>query len=77
VINNPLHILHTLDRYLAAPFELYVYGRSALALGYAEAPMRFQSTMDVDAILPARDLKAIEQNEDFWQAQMNLNSSNT
>ena len=29
--------------------------------------------MDVDAILPSRDIKAIEQNEDFWQAQMKTN----
>ena len=27
------------------------------------------ATMDVDAILPARDILAIEANEDFWQAQ--------
>ena len=71
--NNPLRILQTLDRHLTAPFELYVYGRSALALGYTDEQGRFQSTMDVDAILPARDIKAIEQNEDFWQAQMKTN----
>ena len=71
--NNPLQILQTLDRHLVEPFELYVYGRSALALGYAEERVNFQSTMDVDAILPARDIKAIEQNEDFWQAQMKTN----
>jgi len=31
--------------------------------------MAFHATMDVDAILPARDLLAIESNDDFWQAQ--------
>jgi hypothetical protein len=44
-----------------------------LALGFAEAPVRFQATMDVDVILPARDLKAVEQNEDFWLAQQKTN----
>ena len=44
-----------------------------MALGFAEAPARFQATVDVDAILPARDLKAVEQNEDFWQAQQKTN----
>jgi len=44
-----------------------------LALGYIEPPVQFHSTMDVDAILPARDIAAIEQNEDFWQAQMKTN----
>lgn len=71
--NNPLKILQTLDRHLTSPWELYIYGRSALALGFGEASARFQATLDVDAILPARDIKAIEQSEDFWQAQMKTN----
>lgn len=29
--------------------------------------------MDVDAILPSRDIRAIESNEDFWQAQVKTN----
>ncbi len=72
-MNNPLHILRTLDRHLAGSFDLYVYGRSALALGYGESAVRFQSTMDVDAILPSRDLQAIESNDDFWLAQIKTN----
>lgn len=74
MMNNPLRILRTLDRHLHGPFVLHVYGRSALALGYAEGPAAFQVTMDVDAILPARDLRAIEANEDFWQAQERTNA---
>lgn len=72
-MNNPLRILRTLDRHLQQPFDLYVYGRSALALGYGETGVRFQSTMDVDAILPSRDIRVIESNEDFWQAQVKTN----
>lgn len=49
-VNNPLHILRTLDRHLAGSFDLSVYGRSALALGYAESAERFQATMDVDLV---------------------------
>lgn len=71
--NNPLRILRTLDRHLHTPFELYVYGRSALALGFPDAAARYGATMDVAAILPARDLHALEQNEDFWQAQEKTN----
>jgi hypothetical protein len=67
--SHPLHILQTLDRHLAGPCELYVYGRSALALGFPDAPQAMHATMDVDAILPTRDLMAIEANEDFWRAQ--------
>jgi hypothetical protein len=67
--SNPQRILHTLDRHLHSPFTLYVYGRSALALGFPYASAAMHSTMDVDAILPARDILAIESNEDFWRAQ--------
>lgn len=67
--SNPLRILQTLDRHLHQPFDLYVYGRSALALGYPGAPAAMHGTMDVDAILPARDILAIEANDDFWRAQ--------
>lgn len=73
VTSNPLRILQTLDRHLRSSFSMYVYGRSALALGYPEAPAAFHATVDVDAILPAKDLQALERNEDFWQAQQKTN----
>jgi len=72
--SNPLLILETLDRHLHSEVALYVYGRSALALGYAKAPAACHATMDVDAILPSRDLVALESNEDFWQAQEKTNA---
>lgn len=73
VTSHPLLILQTLDRHLTAPFTLYVYGRSALALGYTPSPNDYHATMDVDAILPARDMRALEANEDFWRAQEQVN----
>ncbi len=51
-MNNPLRILQTLDRHLTAPAELTLFGRAALALGYAGSPAAFPTTQDVDAILP-------------------------
>jgi hypothetical protein len=54
--SNPLRILKALDGFLKTPFELIVYGRSALALGYPDPPSDFLVTMDVDAILPSKDL---------------------
>ncbi len=74
MLNNPLRILQALDGYLTSPFELIVYGRSALALGYPNAPDEFAATMDVDAILPSKDLQAIEENDDFWEAQDKVNT---
>ena len=71
--SNPLRILETLDEFLGAPFRLHIYGRSALALGYPNAPAKFHATMDVDAILPANEVSAIERNEDFWAAQDRVN----
>lgn len=53
--------------------DLYLYGRAALALGYPNAPAEFHATMDIDAILPLRDLAAIENNLDFWNAQEQVN----
>jgi len=71
--SNPLRILEALDGFLKEPFELIVYGRSALALGYPQPPAKFMATMDVDAILPLKDLAAIEANDDFWEAQDKVN----
>lgn len=71
--SNPLRILRTFDRHLRSPVDLYVYGRSALAMGFAAAPTWFHATMDVDAILPAKDIRALEQNPDFWAAQQKTN----
>lgn len=71
--SNPLKILEALDGFLNSPFELIVYGRSALALGYPNPNPDFLVTMDVDAILPSKDLRAIEGNDDFWEAQDKVN----
>lgn len=73
--SNPLQILQALDGFLKSPFELIVYGRSALALGYMNPTKEFMATMDVDAILPSKDLQAIEANDDFWEAQEKVNQA--
>jgi len=72
-MNNPLHILQTLDRHLTVPMELTLFGRAALALGYAGSPAVFATTRDVDAILPLSWLEAADENRDFWQAQQRTN----
>ena len=73
-MNNPLRILQTLDRHLAAPAEITLFGRAALALGYAADPAAFGATHDVDAILPLSWLAAEDENLDFWEAQQRTNS---
>lgn len=73
-MNNPLRILQTLDRHLAMPSELTLFGRAALALGYSGSPAAFATTQDVDAILPLSWLAAADENLDFWQAQQRTNT---
>jgi hypothetical protein len=73
-MNNPLRILQTLDRHLARPTEITLFGRAALALGFAGGPTRFATTRDVDAILPLSWLEAEDQNLDFWEAQQRTNT---
>jgi hypothetical protein len=73
-MNNPLRILRTLDRHLARPAEITLFGRAALALGYTGSPGAFAATHDVDAILPLSWLAAADDNLDFWEAQQRTNS---
>lgn len=73
-MNNPLRILQTLDRHLAAPAEITLFGRAALALGCAASPAAFAATHDVDAILPLAWLAAEGANLDFWEAQQRTNA---
>ncbi len=37
-MSNPIRVLETLDKHLTLPAEITVFGRAALALGYAQAP---------------------------------------
>ena len=73
-MNNPLHILQTLDRHLTKPAEITIFGRAVLALGFPNSPATFATTHNVDAILPLAWLAAEEQNLDFWEAQQKTNS---
>jgi hypothetical protein len=67
-MNHPEHILKTLDSYLERPTRLILYGRAALALGYKNTPQTFQSTLDVDVILPEVEMSSIDEDEQFWNA---------
>ena len=67
-MSNPLRILKLLDQNLGEPTEITLFGRSALALGYPQAPEHFHNTRDVDGILPLAWLEPPEGHQDFWQA---------
>ena len=74
-MNNPLRILSTLDENLTSSAELTLFGRSALVLGYPQAPGHFQNTQDVDAILPMSWLQPPDEHQDFWQAVQRTNAA--
>ena len=67
-MNHPQFILAALDRHLERPTRVILYGRAALALGYIEAGAEMGVTLDVDALLPAVEMDAIESDAQFWRA---------
>ncbi len=67
-VNQPEHILRTLDSQLVRATRLILYGRAALALGFPHPRPAFFATMDVDGILPDSELPEIEADEGFWDA---------
>src|SRR5271154_3247283 len=73
-MSNPLRILKALDQHLTLPAEITLFGRAALALGYAQAPAHFHNTQDVDGILPLAWLQPPDKHEDFWQAVQRTNA---
>lgn len=68
-MNNPLHILQTLDCHLTKPAEITTFGRAALALGFPNSPAAFATTHDVDAFTRARVPDVAEIQELFRAAQ--------
>jgi hypothetical protein len=72
-INNPRHILQTLDSYLEKETRIVLFGRAALTLGFGDFGRRFGTTQDVDAILPTVEMARIESDTQFWEAIDNTN----
>lgn len=58
-MSNAAKILKTLDKYLATPRALILYGRAALVLGFPESPLAAALSMDVDVILTSEQSAAL------------------
>lgn len=67
-MNNPLIILKELDKHLREEIELFIFGKSAIVLGFPAAPGSYGGTMDVDGIIPMEMLESLSNNESFWEA---------
>jgi hypothetical protein len=72
-ISNSERILRLLDSKLHESIELNIYGRAALALGFAHPHAEHYATRDVDAVIPMNIVEAFAHNDDFWNAQEAVN----
>lgn len=73
-MTNPEKILRELDRNLHQSVSLILYGRGALALAFPGLEA-WESTMDVDVIIPSIEVDAFDQNFDFWDAVTRTNET--
>jgi hypothetical protein len=71
---NPERLLLALDKELDHTLSLVLYGRSALVLGYQDAPDEMGATKDVDAIIRMVELDALVNDEGFWDARDAVNA---
>ena len=72
-MNNPLRILQAVDARLDQPFELYLFGRAALVLGFSDPPATAAATQDVDGIIPSNLLAGLQANDAWWTALQSAN----
>lgn len=68
MMSNPEKVISTLDRHLDHEVSLIIYGRAALCLGFKNAPPEFGATEDVDGIVALRQLRELENDDQFWEA---------
>lgn len=66
---NAERILQTLDNWLDHEVSLVVYGRAAIALGFANPPAPVTKSLDVDAVIPLSQVGRFQADQNFWDAQ--------
>lgn len=73
-VDNPGRILLALDKKLDHKVELTLIGKSALWLGYDDAPNHFGVTLDVDSVVPERESAAFHLDLQFWDSLTSANA---
>jgi len=68
-MDNAERIVRSLDQHLDHEVPLIVYGRAAIALGFATAPDAVKRSLDIDAIIPASRVEDFQNDLKFWDAQ--------
>ena len=72
-MSNAARILSVLDGLLTKEAKLIIYGRAAIALGFANPPEATLRSLDVDALLSTSYETAFADTPEFWDAQAELN----
>lgn len=67
-MDNPSLILRAVDRRLDPEVRLFLYGRSAICLGFDNSPPEAAKSQDVDAIISFTQSRELEQDSGFWDA---------
>lgn len=75
MLPNPERLLLALDQRLDHPIRLVLFGRSAIWLGFENAPPETAATKDVDGIIELSHLHEIVNDEQFWNARDAVNAS--
>ncbi len=72
-MTNAEIIVRTFDGLLDHEASLVLYGRAAIALGFDQAPEVVGKSMDVDVILRFSDAAKMDADDQFWNAQEEVN----
>lgn len=72
-MTNAEIIASTLDELLDHEVSLVVFGRASLALGFNNVPEAVGRSLDLDVILRFSEISKIESDDQFWEAQQQLN----
>lgn len=72
-MTNAEIIVRSLDDRLDHEVSLVLYGRAAIALGFDQAPEAAGKSMDVDVILRDSTASELDADDQFWNAQEQLN----
>ena len=72
---NAERILTTLDGQLDHAVSLVLYGRAAIALGFANPPPETAASLDVDVIMRGSQMALIDEDTQFWQAHRATNEA--
>lgn len=73
-MTNAERIVNALDSLLDHEVSLVIYGRAAVALGFANPPGDVANSLDVDVILRDSHTASLDADDQFWDSQAAVNA---